>query len=52
MYSGWADPVGPSLDAINYYERVQAAMGGRHIALVGRGNYDTRSQSASAVIIP
>jgi feruloyl esterase len=29
VYSGWADPVGPSLDAINYYERVQAAMGGR-----------------------
>ena len=29
MYSGWADPVGPPMDAVNYYKRVEAAMGGR-----------------------
>ena len=28
MYSGWADPVGPPMDAVNYYKRVDAAMGG------------------------
>ena len=28
MYSGWADPVGPPMDAVAYYERVDAAMGG------------------------
>ncbi|MGA2000661.1 MAG: tannase/feruloyl esterase family alpha/beta hydrolase [Terriglobales bacterium] len=28
MYSGWADPVGPPMDAVNYYERVITAMGG------------------------
>ena len=27
MYSGWADPVGPPMDAVNYYKRVEA-MGG------------------------
>jgi feruloyl esterase len=27
MYSGWADPVGPPMDAINYYERVRKVMG-------------------------
>jgi feruloyl esterase len=30
MYSGWADPVGPPMDAVNYYQRVQEVMGGRH----------------------
>ena len=29
MYSGWADPVGPPMDAVNYYERVERVMGGR-----------------------
>ena len=29
MYSGWADPVGPPLDAINYYKQVEAVIGGR-----------------------
>lgn len=29
MYSGWADPIGPPVDAINYYERVEEATGGR-----------------------
>jgi feruloyl esterase len=29
MYSGWADPVIPPMDAINYYQRVEEAMGGR-----------------------
>jgi feruloyl esterase len=29
MYSGWADPVGPPLDAVDYYDRVTLAMGGR-----------------------
>ena len=29
MYSGWADPVGPSMDAVNYYKRVEKAAGGR-----------------------
>ncbi|MBV9083639.1 MAG: tannase/feruloyl esterase family alpha/beta hydrolase [Acidobacteriaceae bacterium] len=29
MYSGWADPIGPPMDAVNYYERVKVAMGGR-----------------------
>ncbi len=28
MYHGWADPVGPPQDAIDYYERVEQAMGG------------------------
>ena len=28
MYSGWADPVSPALDAVRYYEKVTAAMGG------------------------
>jgi len=28
MYSGWADPVGPPLDAVHYYEQVSSAMGG------------------------
>ena len=29
MYSGWADPVGPPVDAVNYYQRVEEVMGGR-----------------------
>lgn len=29
MYSGWADPVGPPLDAIDYYKRVEEAAGGQ-----------------------
>jgi len=29
MYSGWADPIGPSMDAVNYYEKVQKLVGGR-----------------------
>jgi feruloyl esterase len=29
MYSGWADPVGPPMDAVNYYEQVENIMGGR-----------------------
>ena len=29
MYSGWADPVGPPMDAVNYYQRVEEMMGGR-----------------------
>lgn len=29
MYTGWADPVGPPMDAVNYYERVEEAIGGR-----------------------
>ncbi len=29
MYSGWADPVGPPMDAVNYYKRVEKAAGGR-----------------------
>ena len=29
MYSGWADPTGPAMDAVNYYERVEEAVGGR-----------------------
>lgn len=29
MYSGWADPIGPPMDAMNYYERVEKASGGR-----------------------
>ena len=29
MFSGWADPIGPALDAINYYERVEKATGGQ-----------------------
>ena len=28
MYDGWADPVGPPLDTVNYYENVTRAMGG------------------------
>lgn len=28
MFSGWADPVGPPMDAVNYYKRVESAMGG------------------------
>lgn len=28
MYSGWADPLGPPMDAVNYYMRVEAAKGG------------------------
>ena len=28
MYSGWADPTGPSMDAIDYYKRVEQAAGG------------------------
>jgi feruloyl esterase len=28
MYHGWADPVGPPLDAIEYYKRVERTMGG------------------------
>jgi feruloyl esterase len=29
MYSGWADPIGPPMDAVNYYRRVEQTMGGR-----------------------
>jgi Tannase and feruloyl esterase len=29
MFSGWADPVGPAMDAVNYYKRVEKTMGGR-----------------------
>jgi feruloyl esterase len=29
MYSGWADPVGPPMDAVIYYRRVEEVMGGR-----------------------
>lgn len=29
MYSGWADPIGPPLDAIDYYTHVQQTTGGR-----------------------
>jgi feruloyl esterase len=29
MYSGWADPVGPPMDAVNYYLHVERVMGGR-----------------------
>ncbi len=29
MYSGWADPVGPPMDAVNYYKLVEEVMGGR-----------------------
>ena len=29
MYSGWADPVVPPLDAIGYYKRVEQATGGQ-----------------------
>jgi feruloyl esterase len=29
MYSGWADPIGPPLDAIDYYKRVEKATGGQ-----------------------
>ena len=29
MYSGWADPVGPPMDAIDYYGRVEKIIGGR-----------------------
>lgn len=29
MYSGWADPVGPPMDAVSYYQRVEEVMGGR-----------------------
>lgn len=29
MYSGWADPIGPPMDAIDYYKRVEEAIGGR-----------------------
>ncbi len=29
MYSGWADPVGPAMDAVNYYQRVEEVIGGR-----------------------
>ncbi len=29
MYSGWADPTGPPMDAVNYYKRVEEASGGR-----------------------
>jgi feruloyl esterase len=29
MYSGWADPIGPPMDAVNYYEQVQKVAGGR-----------------------
>jgi feruloyl esterase len=29
MYSGWADPIGPPMDAVNYYMRVEKTMGGR-----------------------
>jgi feruloyl esterase len=29
MYSGWADPIGPPMDAVNYYEHVEKVMDGR-----------------------
>lgn len=29
MYSGWADPVGPPMDAVDYYQGVQKVVGGR-----------------------
>ena len=29
MYSGWADPIGPPLDAIDYYTRVVTVIGGQ-----------------------
>src|ERR1700730_664923 len=29
MYSGWADPTGPPMDAVNYYQRVEKVMGGQ-----------------------
>jgi len=29
VYSGWADPTGPPMDAVNYYKRVEKATGGR-----------------------
>ena len=29
MYSGWADPIGPSMDAVNYYKGVEKGAGGR-----------------------
>lgn len=29
MYSGWSDPTGPPLDAIDYYNQVEQATGGR-----------------------
>ena len=32
MYSGWADPIGPPMDAVNYYKRVEGATGGRQNA--------------------
>lgn len=30
MYSGWADPTGPPMDAVQYYEGVVKRLGGRH----------------------
>ena len=29
MYSGWADPIGPPMDAVDYYKRVQRTTGGK-----------------------
>jgi feruloyl esterase len=29
MYSGWADPVGPPLDAVNFYQHVEQFIGSR-----------------------
>lgn len=29
MYSGWADPIGPPVDAVNYFQRVEGALGAR-----------------------
>ncbi len=29
MYSGWADPTGPPLDAVDYYKRVEQTTGGQ-----------------------
>jgi feruloyl esterase len=29
MYSGWADPTGPPMDAVDYYKRVEEASGAR-----------------------
>ncbi len=29
MYTGWADPLIPAQDLVNYYEKVERAMGGR-----------------------
>ena len=29
MYSGWADPTGPPMDAVNYYKQVEEAARGR-----------------------